>query len=117
MALGLCLLRAALLHDADEQNVVLHAFYLFLFEPLFARRAFGREVAPRAPPAERVSAGHGHRLAHQEETEGTLQQIHGGWVMSPEEEGKKKKNVPRGQVCVCVCVFVKAMRTENASVC
>lgn len=90
MALHLRLVWAALFGHADEQNVVLHAFHLSLLEPFFARRAFGREVTPQAPPAKRVTARHGHRLAHQEETERTLQQIHGGWVMSPAQTSHGK---------------------------
>lgn len=66
----------ALLSDADEQHVVLRGPHLPLLEPLLAEGASGREVVLGAPAAERVSAGHGHRLGQQEETAWTLQQLH-----------------------------------------
>lgn len=75
---------AALLHHADEQHVVLHGPHLALLQPLPARRAPGRQEATGAPAAEGVTARHGHRLAHQEEAQRTLEQLHGGRLVAPE---------------------------------
>lgn len=69
-------LGVALLRDADEQHVVLRGPQLPLFEPLLADGASGREVALHAPPAERMAARDGHRLAKQEETVWTLRDVH-----------------------------------------
>lgn len=83
LALDSRLFGVTFLDDTDQQHVVLHGLHVIWFQPLFAHGAFGREVTPDAPPAERVAARHGHGLAHQEEAERTLQQVHGGRVMSP----------------------------------
>lgn len=95
------LVRAALLDDADEQDVVLDAPRLPLSEPVLARRTPGGQRAPDAPPAEGVSAGHGHRLGHQEQTNGTLQQIHAFVCLF--------------LVCVCVCVMSQQCFSRQSS--
>lgn len=69
------LLGTALLHHTDEQDVVPRRPDFLLPQLHSAHRALGREVAAdHAPPAERVTAGHGHRLRHQEETKRAVQQ-------------------------------------------
>lgn len=76
MALHFSLFWAALLDDADEKHVVLVVFGISLSEFLFASGASGRQVAPQASPAKRVTATHCHRFAHEEQANGTFHQVH-----------------------------------------
>lgn len=83
----------AFLQEAAEHHVAPRRPNAQQLQPLLAQRAAGGQGPPKARLAERVTAGHGHRLPEEEEAGGAAQHVQ---VPAPGPEGLPGEALPPG---------------------